>query len=350
MPHPTKQGALPTRRGTPVNHDIYVLIEHLQGQVLDISYILLAQARQLAAKTGGKVVGILIGWNQSNLSNNLAADEVYYYDHALLAQFTSERYLRICTDLLEKNQPLIMLFGETSIGSDTAGGLSGRLGLQMISNCSALRVVEGEAAQNNGSCLQFTCQICAGKLVAEGEFHANQTHLITFLPGAFKPELGKSSHSPQVTFQALPDLGNLRIVVKQIIEPAKGDIDITKEPVLISVGRGIQQKENIELAEELAAAAGGTVTGSRPIIDQGWLPSSRLIGKSGKAVKPKIYLALGISGAPEHSEGIMASDTIIAIDTNPSAPIFNIARYGAVVDAIELLPVLTERIKEEKGG
>jgi electron transfer flavoprotein alpha subunit len=118
--------------------------------------------------------------------------------------------------------------------------------------------------------------------------------------------------------------------------------------VLVAVGRGIQQKDNLELAEELAEALGTVVAASRPIIDQNWLPTSRLVGKSGKAVKPKVYLALGISGAPEHAEGISGSDMIIAINTDPAAPIFNQARYGAEVDILDLLPVLTEKVKEAK--
>ena len=116
--------------------------------------------------------------------------------------------------------------------------------------------------------------------------------------------------------------------------------------MLVAVGRGIQLEDNIELAEELAEVMGGAVCASRPVVDQGWLPTSRLVGKSGYQVKPKIYLALGISGAPEHTEGISGSDTIIAINTDPAAPIFNIAKYGVVEDIFDLVPVLTEKLEE----
>jgi electron transfer flavoprotein alpha subunit len=125
-------------------------------------------------------------------------------------------------------------------------------------------------------------------------------------------------------------------------------VDITKQSVLVTVGRGIQQKDNLDLAEELAEALGTVVAASRPIIDQSWLPVSRLVGKSGKTVKPKVFLAFGISGAPEHTEGITESEMIIAINTDPAAPIFNIAKYGAEVDMLDLLPVLTEKVKEAK--
>ncbi len=123
-------------------------------------------------------------------------------------------------------------------------------------------------------------------------------------------------------------------------------MDIAKEQFLVSVGRGIQLKDNIEMAKELAAALGAQVSASRPIVDQGWLPTSRLVGKSGKRVKPKVYLALGISGAPEHVEGMGESDTIIAVNTDPNAPIFNVAKYGTTADLLELVPALIEKAKQ----
>ncbi len=145
-------------------------------------------------------------------------------------------------------------------------------------------------------------------------------------------------------------LESLRVTLANYIEPESGDVDIAKEPVLVSVGRGIQNQDNIVLAEDLAKALGGAVSGSRPVIDQGWLATSRLVGKSGKHVKPKIYLALGISGAPEHAEAITDSNTIIAINTDPAAPIFNIAKYGAEIDLFDLVEVLTAQVKAAKGS
>src|SRR3989304_2242589 len=148
--------------------------------------------------------------------------------------------------------------------------------------------------------------------------------------------------APEVTAVAGPVLEGLRISLKQYIEPTAGDVDISREPVLIAGGRGVQRQNNLALAEDLAKALGGVVCGSRPVVDQGWLPTTRLVGKSGKRVKPKMYLALGISGATEHVEAIADSEMIIAINTDPEAPIFNIAKYGATVDLIDLIPALTE--------
>jgi electron transfer flavoprotein alpha subunit len=146
-----------------------------------------------------------------------------------------------------------------------------------------------------------------------------------------------------------PALDDLRVTLKQYIEPEAGDVDISKEPILVSVGRGIQNQDNITLAEELARALGGAVSASRPVVDQGWMSTSRLVGKSGKKVKPKVYITLGISGAPEHAEAIMDSETIIAINTDPAAPIFDIARYGAAIDMFDLFDVLIAKVKEAKG-
>ena len=143
-----------------------------------------------------------------------------------------------------------------------------------------------------------------------------------------------------------PALDGLRVTLAQYVEPEAGDVDISKAPILISVGRGVQTEDNIELVEELAEALGGAVCSSRPVVDQGWLPTSRMVGKSGQTVKPKLYLAMGISGAPEHVEAITDSELIVAINTDPAAPIFDVAQYGAEVDMLDLLETLIEQIEE----
>jgi electron transfer flavoprotein alpha subunit len=149
---------------------------------------------------------------------------------------------------------------------------------------------------------------------------------------------------------AAPALEEGRIKVTDYIEPASGDVDISKEPILIAVGRGFQNQADLELAEALAEALGGAVCASRPMVDQGWLAATRLVGKSGKKVKPQLYLTLGISGAPEHVEAITDSQLVIAVNTNPAAPIFDVAHYGAAVDMYDLLPALTEQVRQIRSG
>jgi electron transfer flavoprotein alpha subunit len=329
-----------------MNQDIYIVIEHLRGQVAEISYVMLAGARELVKGVGGNVVGVLLGHNAQGLANNpsagsgqfMAADKVLYIDHPALADFTSDAYQKALTGLISKDQPRVVLFGSTSIGTDLASTLSIKLGLPIVSSCCSFSA-DGK----------FISQICGGKIMAEGTL-PGPTALITMVPGGYKTEQGQSSQAPAVTQVEAPVLESLRVTLANYIEPVSGDVDIAKEPVLVSVGRGIQNKDNIVLAEDLAKALGGAVSGSRPVIDQGWLATSRLVGKSGKHVKPKIYLALGISGAPEHAEAITDSNTIIAINTDPAAPIFNIAKYGAEIDLFDLVEVLTAQIKAAKGN
>jgi len=322
-----------------MNQDIYVLIEHLRGQVTDISYVMLAAAGQLAEKTGGRVVALLFGHQAQALSNNLAADQVWYVDHPALAEFTSDAYRQLLAGLIKDNPPRVLLLGDTSIGSEVAGGLSIGLDLPLVSYC---RQVWGEDGR-----LKFASQICGGKIMAEGHL-PDSTALVTMIPGGYKAEQGQSEQSPEIVEVEAPALEGLRVTLKQYIEPDTGDVDITKEPVLIAVGRGLQNEDDLELAEDLAEVLGGAVCASRPVVDQGWLPTSRLVGKSGQRVKPKLYLAMGISGAPEHVESLTDSEMIIAVNTDPAAPIFDIATYGIEADMFDLLPVLTEQIEEAK--
>jgi electron transfer flavoprotein alpha subunit len=321
-----------------MNQDIYVVIEHLRGQVAEISYVMLAGARELAKGSGGSVVAVLLGHNAQGLAGNLAADKVLSLEHPALAEFTSDAYQKALAGLIGKDQPRAVIFGSTSIGTDIASTLSVRLGLPLVSSCRTF--------SSDG---KFVSQICGGKIMAEGDLPV-PTALVTMVPGGYKAEQGQSTQSPAVTQADVPALESLRVTLAGYIEPEAGDVDIAKESVLVSVGRGIQNQDNIVLAEELAAALGGVVTGSRPVIDQGWLATSRLVGKSGKHVKPKIYLALGISGAPEHAEAITDSIAIIAINTDPAAPIFNIAKYGVEMDLFDLVEVLTAQVKAAKGG
>lgn len=328
-----------------MNQDIYVVIEHLRGQVAEISYVMLAGAHDLAKGTGGSVVAVLLGHNAQGLAGNslgntsqsFSAGKVLYIDHPALADFTSDAYLRTLAVLISKDQPRAVLFGSTSIGTDLASSLSIKLGLPMVSSC-----------RNFSPDGKFVAQICGGKIMAEGAL-PNPTALLTMVPGGYKAELGQIAQSPSITQIEPPSLDSLRVSLAKYIEPESGDVDIAKEPVLVSVGRGIQNQDNISLAEDLAKALGGTVSGSRPVIDQGWLATSRLVGKSGKHVKPKIYLALGISGAPEHAEAITDTNTIIAINTDAAAPIFNIAKYGAEIDLFDLVEVLTAQVRAAKG-
>lgn len=324
-----------------MSQDIYVVVEHLRGHVADITYVMLAAARVLAEGTGGRVVAVLLGHDAQSLARDLAADEVICFDHAALADFSGDAYQKVLLGLIADRKPRVVLFGHTSVGMDVAGSLSARLKLPMIGQCHTFQV--------EGGVLKFVSQICGGKIMAEGEV-PGPTALATLVPGGYRPEQGRSEKAPAMTLAEVPTLADVRVTLKQYVEPEAGDVDISKEPILVAVGRGIQNKDNVELAQELAEALGGVMCASRPVVDQGWLPVTRQVGKSGKSVNPKVYLALGISGAPEHVEGITGSEMIIAVNTDATAPIFGVAQYGSTIDLLDLVPVLTEKIRQAREG
>jgi len=321
-----------------MTQDVYVVVEHLRGQVMDISYVMLAAARKLAGSTGGQVVAVLLGHNAQTLAQGLGADRVLYADDKALADFSPTAYQEVLQALLAERQPRVVLMGNTSVGADVACGVAAKLDLPLVGSC--LTIGEG------GNPIS---RICGGKIMAETEL-ADGTVVMTMVPGGYAPEAGRSSQAASMETLTFPPVGEQRVTLRQYIEPEAGDVDIAKEAILVAVGRGIQNQDNLELAEALAQALGGVVCASRPVVDQGWLPTSRLVGKSGKAVKPKLYLALGISGAPEHMEALSGVEMLIAINMDPGAPIFESAKYGAEADLFELVPALTEKIQQAKAS
>jgi electron transfer flavoprotein alpha subunit len=227
------------------------------------------------------------------------------------------------------------------MGMDLASLLSTSLRRPLVVNCRDIRVEDHR--------IIATSQMCGGKLLCHAEI-ADGPAILTVLPGAFPAEQGKSDSPPAVQRIGPPvPLEGLRMRLVRLLEPEAGDVDITRAPVLVAVGRGIQRKENLPMAEDLARMLGGAVCASRPVVDQGWLPLSRQVGKSGMIVKPRLYLALGISGAPEHVEGMKDAELIIAVNADPKAPIFEVADYGATVDMFELLPLLSQEIERARG-
>jgi len=324
-----------------MSENILVITEHLQGHVLDITYVMLAGARQLAQQTGGKVIAVLLGYKAQSLTKDFNADKVHSYDRPSLEHFSPDAYLRVLETEINEEQPRAVLFGHTTIGMDVASVLSARLDLPLVSQVQHFD--PGPTGNAGAGGLNFVSQICGGKIMAEGRL-PETTALVTMVPGGYKLEDGQGATPPVVEKQA-PSLEGMRVRLSHFIEPDVSDVDISKEPVLVSVGRGLQNEGDLELVERLAHDLNGEVSASRPLVDKGWLPTSRLVGKSGKAVKPKMYLALGISGAPEHVEAVTGSDLIVAVNTDPDAPIFNIARYGVVMDMYELIEVLSNTLE-----
>ena len=310
--------------------EIFVLIEHLRGQVSDISHTMLAAAKA----ADGKAVALLLGDGVEGLAGELDADQVLYMEHAELSEFNPSTYLQALDHILAERKPALLLLGHTTIGMDLANNLALKHEWPLVSQVYSLT--------GTGEGLGFISQICGGKLLAEGQFGA-PTSLATMVPGGYKLEEKKAS--PAVERVDAPAFQPAPIKLVEYIEPEAGDIDISQIDILVAVGRGIGREDDLEMAEELAQALGGAVCASRPVVDQGWLSTSRLVGKSGRSVKPRLYLALGISGAPEHTEAISDPDSIIAINSDPNAPIFNQARYGCVADLFDVLPSLIDKLE-----
>ncbi len=321
--------------------DVWIFVEHLRGVIAGQTYELLGKGREIAGALGGRLMAVLIGNHVQPLAQTLgAADSVLCVENERLENFTPEGYALVLHALAEHGAPRLILFGATSMGIDLASLLAAALESPLIVNCRNIRIEDSRVVVIN--------QMCGGKLLCEAEVIAEPA-VLTAVPGAFPAEAGVSDRAPAVESIPLPvSLESLRTRVTRLIEPEPGDVDITKAPILVAVGRGIQRKENLPLAEDLARALGGTVCSSRPVVDQGWLPVSRQVGKSGMTVKPKLYLALGISGAPEHAEGMKDAELVIAVNLDPKAPIFDIADYGAVVDLFELLPPLAAEAEKRR--
>jgi electron transfer flavoprotein alpha subunit len=259
-------------------------------------------------------------------------------DHPQLTDFSADAWQRTLAAIFEEYTPRAVFFGNTTIGADLSSYLSVELDYPIINSCI---MVNEEGL--------ITSQICGGKIMVDSQL-AEKPTVITMIPGGYKPEQGAGGPPEEVIDFPAPDLSDLKVKLLQYIEPDTSDVDISQEKVLVAIGRGIQTEDNIELAEELAELLGGTVCASRPVVDQGWLPTSRLVGKSGKTVKPDLYLSLGISGATEHVEGITGSKVIIAVNSDPDAPIFDAAKYGIETDLFDLIDPLLEEIQAAKNG
>ena len=317
--------------------NVLVLAEHVGGQVAEVTYELLGKAKELAAAWGGKAEVALFG--PADLATQLGgADVVVSIDHPALADYVPEAYEAALLSVLQERSPRLLLLSNATIGLDQGASLS------ILWDASLAAYVSDIQAE--GDAVVATCQVMGGKLSAEVELGGERA-ICTVVAGASPANAGQEPSAGQevLTVPAPDALGSVQTRLRNVIEPEGGDVNITDADLLVSVGRGIESQENLEMAEELADLLGATLSASRPIIDSGWLPKSRQVGKSGQKVKPKAYLAFGISGAPEHLEGMRDADLIIACNTDANAPIFDVAHLGSTEDLFELIPALADKVK-----
>lgn len=313
-----------------MSNDIFVITEHMDGKFSDVSFEMMGKARELASALGGQAVAVVVGGGVD--ANVFGSDATIHVDDAALSNFNPEAYGKVIEALVKEKSPKVVLFGWTITGMDLAAWLSARTGAPMAAYAKDVRA--------EGGAVVVSSQVYGGKLTAEVAPEGDMA-IVACLAGSFPAEAGQGS-TAATTIASPIDLGSLKMKFVEAIKPAGGDVDITAQTKLVSVGRGIGGKENIELAEELAEKLGAALSCSRPVVDAGWLPRTRQVGKSGLKVKPKMYLMLGISGAPEHLEGMKSAELIIAVNTDKKAPIFNVAHYGTTADLFEVAEAMLE--------
>lgn len=326
---------------TRMTGNVWVVVDHWRGTVTDVTYEVLALGRAIADPLGVRLEAVLIGHGVQGLTATLGmADNVLHVDDPALAHASGEQASRALAALAADRAPAAILVPTTNVSWELLGLLPGRLGAPLVNFCRDAEVIDGA--------LQVYSLLYGGKMAVTVTARPGPV-VLAVLPGARSPDAGRSDTAPAVEQVEIELMDDSRIRFVEFEEPEAGDVDISQQDVLVAVGRGISVESNLEVAEDLADALGGAVCGSRPVIDQGWLPLVRQVGKSGVTVKPRLYVAAGISGAPEHIEGMRDAELIIAINTDSGAPIFSVAHYGIVDDATDVLEALAEAVRKRKG-
>lgn len=321
--------------------EIFALVEHRQGAIRDITYELLACGRKLAAAQNARLTAVLLGNDTGAMVDQLRtkAHSILVIDHEVYKDFNAEAYQIVLHDLISKRSPILTLIGHTAYGYDLCPSLATQCAVPFTTDCL-------EVSFTNET-LGVIRQMFDGKLNAQVVLNKHSSYIVSLRSGCYPPEdssLDTTVENFDTVLSAQPEQRKFL----EFIEAAAGEIDITKADIVISVGRGIKEQANIEMVEDFAGTVGGVVACSRPIVDAGWLPKERQVGSSGKTVKPKLYIALGISGAFQHIVGMKGADTIIAVNKDANAPIFNEADYGIVDDLFKVVPALKKRIVELK--
>ena len=322
---------------------IFVLAEHRQGAMRDVTSEMLTKANELAQKTNAETVAVVLGKNAKELAKPLTeyAKTIITVEDAKLENFNSEAYKKVLANLIGQYRPLLVMVGHSSYGVDLAPRLATALNLPLATDLIDL------AFENDQ--LSVTRQMYGGKVNVKATVRKSETYIATIRPATFAPKKPEPPVNGQITEAQSPlteEIAEKRFL--QYVLPPPGGVDITAAEKLVGIGRGIKDQANVPIVEDLAKTLGAVLSCSRPIVDKGWLPTDRQVGSSGKTVKPKLYLALGISGAFQHVLGMKASDLIIAVNKDPKAPIFSFADYGIVEDLFKIAPALKNKINEAR--
>jgi electron transfer flavoprotein alpha subunit len=324
---------------------ILVIAEQREGKLNRVSWETIAAGQAIAAQTGWTLEAAVVGANIASIASEIAAKKlakVYAIESAKLDPYTPDAFAYALKDFLGKHPAKLALMPHTYQVRDFVPKLATALQTTAISD------VIGFSYESNK--LLFTRQMFQGKFVADVSFSGSGPCFVTFQNGSFRAdrvEAGSAAAAVETVSVEIPD-GTVRNQPQEVFKEAKQAVDLTQAEIIVSVGRGIKEQKNIDLAKQLADALGGELAASRPICDNGWLPMDRQIGSSGQTVAPKLYLALGISGAIQHIVGMKGARSIIAINKDSEAPIFEIADYAVVGNLFDIVPPLIEEVKKAK--
>lgn len=321
---------------------IFVLAEHRRGKIRDITWEMLSGAAKIAPQLDGRVTAVLLGSGIDSFSRDLKpwADEILTVEDAALQHFNADAYQQVMAALIQDRKPALTLIAQSGFGMDLAPSLAAELKWPLTTDCFEMRVENG--------LLTALRQMYGGKVNAWIRFAEAPGAILTVRSSSFPAEQpGKTAEIIRVDSPLKEAVACRKFV--DYVEAAAGDVDIAQAEIVIGIGRGIKEKENMPVVEALAEATGGVLACSRPVVDAGWLSKDRQVGSSGKTIKPKLYIALGISGSFQHTAGLKGAETVVAVNKDCNAPIFGVADYGIVDDLFKIVPALSEKIKALKG-
>jgi electron transfer flavoprotein alpha subunit len=319
--------------------EVLVVTQQNGGVWHRMSWETLAAGQQLAAQLGQTVSAAVVG--QAGELAGKKLDRVYTVEHELLANYTADGFTAALEQLIRKTNPSFVLFPHTYQVRDFAPKLATRFDKVLVSDSIGLRVESGSPI--------FVRQLFQGKLNADVKPGGSEPHFVSIQAGAFRADQVEAGTAQVEQFTPELTAGQIRAKPQEPFRESARAVDLTSAEIIVSVGRGIKEKDNIPIVEELAKALGAELAASRPICDNGWLPMERQVGSSGQTVSPKMYLAVGISGAIQHLVGMKGAKTIVAINKDANAPIFEVADYGIVGDLFEVVPALVAEVKKAKG-
>ena len=337
---------------------VFVYAQQVDNEISSIALELLGKANELAKDLNTDVTAVLIGSGVAGLVDTLAeygADKVIVVDDPELKDYRTEPYTHARASVINAYKPDIMLVGATAIGRDLGPRVSARVKTGLTADCTVLEIgnfpinaVPGKEDQQKHNQLLMTRPAFGGNTIATIACPDNRPQMATVRPGVMQ-KIGPKAGAKAEVINYNPGFtpNNKYVEILDVVKSVTDTVDIMDAKILVSGGRGVGSKENFKLLEDLAEVIGGTVSCSRAVVENEWLPVDRQVGQTGKTVRPNVYFAIGISGAIQHTAGMEESDIIIAINKDPDAPIFDVADYGIVGDLNKIVPLLTEQLKAQ---